>query len=111
LNYQDRTIVNEILNTDKDIDLKNTEIADLWTADNSSPEKKNKIKNDIKTTINKMQINKRMKEELVLQDTEENDLFDLIKNPTKEGINDKLAKLNELYELLSSNKNTTIINN
>jgi hypothetical protein len=111
LNYQDRTIVNEILNTDKDIDLKNTEIADLWTADNSSVEKKNKIKNDIKTTINKMQINKRMKEELVLQDTEENDLFDLIKNPTKEGINDKLAKLNELYELLSSNKNTTIMNN
>ena len=111
LNYQDRTIVNEILNTDKEIDLKNTEIADLWTVDNSSAEKKNKIKNDIKTTINKMQINKRMKEELVLQDTEENDLFDLIKNPTKEGINDKLAKLNELYELLSSNKNTTIINN
>ena len=58
-----------------------------------------------------MQINKRMKEELVLQDTEEDDLFDLIKNPTKEGINDKLAKLNDLYELLSSNKNTAIANN
>jgi hypothetical protein len=83
----------------------------LWTADNSSDEEKNKIKDDIKTTINKMQINKRMKEELVLQDTEEDDLFDLVKNPTKEGINDKLAKLNDLYELLSSNKNTAIANN
>ncbi len=111
LNYQDRTIVNEILNSDKERNLKNTEIADLWTADNSSDEKKNKIKDDIKTTINKMQINKRMKEELVLQDTEEDDLFDLVKNPTKEGINDKLAKLNDLYELLSSNKNTAIANN
>lgn len=111
LNYQDRTIVNEILNSDKETNLKNTEIADLWTADNSSDEKKNKIKDDIKTTINKMQINKRMKEELVLQDTEEDDLFDLIKNPTKEGINDKLAKLNDLYKLLSSNKNTAIVNN
>ena len=75
--------------------LKNFDIADLWS-DDITEEKKAEIKETVLKIIKRMQINKSMYTELKLQDEEEQDLLDLIQQPTKEGINSKLNKLESL---------------
>ena len=109
INWQDRNIINEILNTMKPTALKNFDIADLWS-DDITEEKKAEIKETVLKIIKRMQINKSMYTELKLQDEEEQDLLDLIQQPTKEGINSKLNKLDSLLQSLYNNQNSAIEN-
>ena len=89
--------------------LKNFDIADLWS-DDITEEKKAEIKETVLKIIKRMQINKSMYTELKLQDEEEQDLLDLIQQPTKEGINSKLNKLDSLLQSLYNNQNSAIEN-
>ena len=65
INWQDRNIINEILNTMKPAALKNFDIADLWS-DDITEEKKAEIKETVLKIIKRMQINKSMYTELKL---------------------------------------------
>lgn len=108
INYQDRSITNAILNSDKPGEDQNVKIAEVWAESDLPENNKLEVKQKVNETIGRMQINKAMKTELELQDEEEGDLYDLIKSATKEGINAKLGKLNELYQMLSESKNKTV---
>lgn len=108
INYQDRSIANAILNSDKPGEDQNIKIAEVWSESDLPENTKLEIKQKVNETISRMQINKGMKTALDLQDEEEDDLYDLIQSATKEGINAKLGKLNELYQMLSESKNKTV---
>lgn len=108
INLQDRSVTNSILNSDKPGESQNTTIATVWSSNSLTEGKKQEIKKQINENISRLQINSGMKAELNLQDEEEEDLLDLIQHETKEGINAKLAKLDELYKTLLESKNNTV---
>lgn len=109
INYQDRKLLNEILNTNQTQITQRNDIADLW-AKGTTEEQKTTDKQKVEDLIRKLQINKTMYNELNLVENEENDLVDLIQKTSKIGINDKLAKITTLLKKLYNQRNGVVEN-
>lgn len=98
INMQDKNIVNSILNIDKTE--KSNLIYEYWIE--SAFQSKEKDQPKIDALIKKLQINRAMKEEMNLQDEEEDDLFDLVQQPVKEGVETKKAKIDVVVDELTA---------
>ncbi len=98
INMQDKNIVNSILNIDKTE--KNDLIYEYWVE--SAFQGKEKDQPKIDALIKKLQINRAMKEEMNLYDEEEDDLFDLVQQPVKEGVETKKAKIDIVVDELTA---------
>lgn len=109
LNYQDRRIIQEILNIDRPNQdkLLIQELADLWDKDEISDDEKQKAEEYVKTILDRLKINKYTKSDMNLLDTEEEDLVDLITSLTKDGIAAKKTQIDEVIKKLTSQVNAS----